>query len=47
MTHPDYAVKYAVFARYQDVDDSGVCQILQENLGDIKGFIQAVISKFF
>lgn len=32
---------------YQEVDDSEIYRILQENLDDIKGFIQAVISKFF
>ena len=32
---------------YQEVDDSEIYRILQENLDDIKGFIQVVISKFF
>lgn len=32
---------------YQEVEDSEIYRILQENLDDIKGFIQAVISKFF
>lgn len=32
---------------YQEVDDSEIYRILQENLDDIKDFIQAVISKFF
>ena len=32
---------------YQEVDDSEIYRILQENLNDIKGFIQAVLSKFF
>lgn len=32
---------------YQEVDDSEIYRILQENLDDIKGFIQAVINKFF
>lgn len=32
---------------YQEVDDSEIYRILQENLDDIKGFIKAVISKFF
>ena len=32
---------------YQEVDDSEIYRILQENLDDIKGFIQAVIIKFF
>jgi len=32
---------------YQEVDDSEIYRILQENLDDIKGFIQAVMSKFF
>ncbi len=32
---------------YQEVDDSEIYRILQENLDDIKGFIQAVISKYF
>jgi len=32
---------------YQEVDDSEIYRILQENLDDIKGFIQGVISKFF
>lgn len=32
---------------YQEVDDSEIYRILQENLDDIKGFIQAMISKFF
>jgi len=32
---------------YQEVDDAEIYRILQENLDDIKGFIKAVISKFF
>ncbi|WP_407314327.1 type VII toxin-antitoxin system HepT family RNase toxin [Desulfosporosinus sp. SB140] len=32
---------------YQEVDDSEIYRILQENLKDIKDFIQAVISRFF
>jgi len=32
---------------YQDVDDSEIYRILQENLVDIKGFMQAVIRQFF
>ena len=32
---------------YQEVDDSEIYRILQENLDDIKGFIQAVVSKYF
>lgn len=32
---------------YLEVDDSEIYRILQKNLDDIKGFIQAVISKFF
>ncbi len=32
---------------YQEVDDSDIYRILQENLDDIKGFMQAVISNFF
>lgn len=32
---------------YQEVDDTEIYRILQENLDDIKGFIKAVISKFF
>ena len=32
---------------YQEADDSEIYRILQENLDDIKGFIQAVINKFF
>ena len=32
---------------YQEVDDSEIYRILQENLDEIKGFIQAVINKFF
>ncbi|MHB8076489.1 DUF86 domain-containing protein [Desulfosporosinus fructosivorans] len=32
---------------YQEVDDSEIYRILQENLDDIKGFIQAVLCKFF
>lgn len=32
---------------YQEVDDAEIYRILQENLDDIKGFMQAVISKFF
>lgn len=32
---------------YQEVDDSEIYRILQENLDDIKGFIKAVMSKFF
>jgi uncharacterized protein YutE (UPF0331/DUF86 family) len=32
---------------YQEVDDSEIYRILQENLDDIKDFIQAVVSKLF
>ena len=32
---------------YQEVDDSEIYRILQENIDDIKGFIQAMIRKFF
>jgi len=32
---------------YQDVDDSEIYRILQENLVDIKGFMQAMIRQFF
>ena len=32
---------------YQEVDDSEIYRILQENLDDIKVFIQAVINKYF
>ena len=32
---------------YQEVDDTEIYRILQENLDDIKGFIQAVIKRFF
>ncbi|MCO1602773.1 MULTISPECIES: DUF86 domain-containing protein [Desulfosporosinus] len=32
---------------YQEVDDAEIYRILQENLKDIKGFIQAVINRFF
>jgi uncharacterized protein YutE (UPF0331/DUF86 family) len=32
---------------YQEIDDSEIYRILQENLDDIKVFIQAVISIFF
>ncbi|HEY8909087.1 MAG TPA: DUF86 domain-containing protein [Desulfosporosinus sp.] len=32
---------------YQEVDDSEIYRILQENLNDIKSFIQAVMNKFF
>ena len=32
---------------YQEVDDSEIYRILQENLDDIKDFIQAVMNKFF
>lgn len=31
---------------YQEIDDSEVYRILQENLGDIKDFVGAVIHKF-
>ena len=31
----------------QEVDDAEIYRILQENLDDIKGFIKAVMSKFF
>ncbi|GAB6155454.1 DUF86 domain-containing protein [Desulfosporosinus burensis] len=32
---------------YQEVEDSEIYRILQEDLDDIKDFIQAVMSKFF
>ncbi|MFZ3101806.1 MAG: HepT-like ribonuclease domain-containing protein [Desulfitobacteriaceae bacterium] len=32
---------------YQEVGDAEIYRILQENLDDIKGFIQAVLSKYF
>jgi len=32
---------------YQEVDDSEIYRIIQENLDDIKSFIQGVINKFF
>lgn len=32
---------------YQEVDDAEIYRILQENLDDIRNFIQAVISKYF
>ena len=32
---------------YQEVDDSEIYRILQENLDDIKGFMQAMIRQFF
>jgi len=32
---------------YQEVDDTEIYRILQENLDDIKGFIQAVLRIFF
>ncbi len=32
---------------YQEVDDSQIYRILQENLNDIRGFIKCIISKYF
>ena len=32
---------------YQEVEDSEIYRILQDNLDDIKGFISAVLNKFF
>lgn len=32
---------------YQEVDDAEIYRILQENLDDVKDFVQTIISKFF